>query len=149
MVLLGAFQVLLGKYSGSEDIVVGSPTAGRTRKEVEETIGFFANTVVLRTDLSGNPSFREVLRRAREATLGAYEHQKVPFERLVAELQPERSMSHSPLFQVMFSLQNAEGQGVALPGLKASDVGAEHESAKFDLTLMPRETAQGLRVGLN
>ncbi|HLL46214.1 MAG TPA: condensation domain-containing protein, partial [Longimicrobiaceae bacterium] len=149
MVLLGAFQVLLSKYSGCEDIVVGSPIAGRTRKEIEETIGFFVNTVVLRTDLSGDPSFREVLGRLREVTLGAHEHQEVPFEKLVAELQPERSMSHSPLFQVMFALQNAVDRGVALPGLEVSGVGAELASAKFDLSLMPKATAQGLRVGLN
>ncbi|HEX2079665.1 MAG TPA: amino acid adenylation domain-containing protein, partial [Longimicrobium sp.] len=148
MVLLGAFQVLLSKYSGSEDIVVGSPIAGRTRGEVEELIGFFVNTLVLRTDLGGDPSFREVLGRAREATLGAYEHQELPFERLVAELQPERSLSHSPLFQVMFTLQNAGGGGGALPGLSVSGVEAELASAKFDLSLMLTATAQGLRGGL-
>ncbi|HEX8903809.1 MAG TPA: condensation domain-containing protein, partial [Longimicrobiaceae bacterium] len=149
MVLLGAFQVLLSKYSGSEDIVVGSPIAGRTRKEIEELIGFFVNSMVLRTDLSGDPSFREVLRRAREVTLGAYAHQEVPFEKLVEELQPERSLSHAPLFQVMFSLQNAVDRGVALPGLEVSGVEAELASAKFDLSLMVKATAQGLRVGLN
>ncbi|HEX2190262.1 MAG TPA: condensation domain-containing protein, partial [Longimicrobiaceae bacterium] len=149
MTLLGAFQVLLSKYSGSEDVVVGSPVAGRTRKEVEGTIGFFVNTVVLRTDLSGDPSFREVLRRAREVTLGAHEHQEVPFERLVTELQPERSLSHTPLFQVLFTQQNAVSRGVALPGLEVSEVGAELASAKFDLSLMVKATAQGLRVGLN
>ncbi|HZG42966.1 MAG TPA: amino acid adenylation domain-containing protein, partial [Longimicrobium sp.] len=149
MTLLSAFQVLLGKYSGSEDVVVGSPIAGRTRKEVEELIGFFVNTLVLRTDLSGDPSFRDVLARARAATLGAYEHQEVPFERLVAELQPERSMSHSPFFQVMFTLQNAGGGGVALPGLEVSGAGAAMEIAKFDLSLTLSATDQGLRGALN
>ncbi|HYH82071.1 MAG TPA: condensation domain-containing protein, partial [Longimicrobium sp.] len=145
MVLLGAFQVLLAKYAGSEDVVVGSPIAGRTRREVEELIGLFVNTLVLRTDLSGDPSFRETLRRVREVTLGAYEHQDLPFEKLVAELQPERSLSHSPLFQVMFTLQNAGGGGGALPGLSVSGVGAELASAKFDLSLTLAATAQGLR----
>ncbi|HEU4558925.1 MAG TPA: amino acid adenylation domain-containing protein, partial [Longimicrobium sp.] len=149
MVLLGAFQVLLGKYSGSDDVVVGSPVAGRTRKEAEELIGFFVNTLVLRTELGGDPSFREVLGRVREATLGAYAHQEVPFEKLVAELQPERSLSHSPLFQVMFALQNAEGRGGGLPGLKVSGVGAELAIAKFDLSLTLAETPQGLSGALN
>ncbi|HEX8905272.1 MAG TPA: AMP-binding protein, partial [Longimicrobiaceae bacterium] len=149
MVLLSAFQVLLSKYSGSEDIVVGSPIAGRTRKEVEGLIGFFVNTLVLRADLSGDPSFREVLGRVREATLGAYEHQELPFEKLVAELQPERSLSHSPLFQVMFALQNADGGGSALPGLKLGGVKGEFAIAKFDLSLTLVATPQGLRGGLN
>jgi amino acid adenylation domain-containing protein len=149
MTLLGAFQVLLSKYSGSEDIVVGSPVAGRTRGEVEELIGFFVNTLVLRTDLSGDPGFRQVLRRAREATLGAYDHQELPFEKLVAELQPERSLSHSPLFQVMFTLENAAGGTSPLPGLEVSGVGMELGSAKFDLSLGLVATAEGLRGGLN
>ncbi|HEV3049034.1 MAG TPA: condensation domain-containing protein, partial [Longimicrobium sp.] len=149
MTLLGAFQVLLSKYAGGADVVVGSPIAGRTRREVEELIGFFVNTLVLRTDLSGDPSFREVLRRAREATLGAYEHQDVPFEKLVAELQPERSLSHAPLFQVMFALQNAGGGGAALAGLEVSGAGAAMEIAKFDLSLELAATPQGLRGALN
>ncbi|HEU4556898.1 MAG TPA: amino acid adenylation domain-containing protein, partial [Longimicrobium sp.] len=149
MTLLGAFQVLLSKYAGSDDVVVGSPIAGRTRGEVEGLIGFFVNTLVLRTDLGGDPSFREVLRRVREATLGAYEHQDLPFEKLVAELQPERSLSHSPLFQVMFTLQNAGDGGGALPGLKVGGVGAALEIAKFDLSLALGVTPQGLRGGLN
>jgi len=149
MTLLGAFQVLLAKYSGSDDVVVGSPIAGRTRGEVEALIGFFVNTLVLRADLSGDPSFREVLRQAREATLGAYEHQEVPFERLVAELQPERSLSHSPLFQVTFELQNAEGEEGALPGLEVSGVGEDLDVAKFDLSLTLVATPQGLRGGVN
>ncbi|HEX9936858.1 MAG TPA: amino acid adenylation domain-containing protein, partial [Longimicrobium sp.] len=148
MTLLGAFQVLLSKYSGSDDIVVGTPIAGRTRREVEELIGFFVNTLVLRTDLAGDPSFREVLRRAREVTLGAYEHQEVPFERLVAELQPERSLSHTPLFQVILTLQTAGGGIDALPGLAVSLVEAERVSAKFDLSLELTPTSRGLRGGL-
>ncbi|HEX6751683.1 MAG TPA: amino acid adenylation domain-containing protein [Longimicrobium sp.] len=150
MVVLGAFQVLLSKYSGSEDVVVGSAIAGRTRKEIEELIGFFVNTLVLRTDLGGDPGFREVLRRVRDVTLGAYEHQEVPFEKLVAELQPERSLSHSPLFQVMFSLENTEGGGGdALQGLNVGGVGAELASTKFDLSLGLVATPRGLWGGLN
>ncbi|WP_420126421.1 non-ribosomal peptide synthetase, partial [Longimicrobium sp.] len=155
MVLLAAFQVLLSRYSASEDVVVGSPVAGRTRKEVEGLIGFFVNTLVLRADLSGDPSFREAVRRVREATLGAYEHQEVPFERLVEELQPERSLSHSPLFQVMFSLQDAEGGGGggggggALAGLEVNGVGADVEVAKFDLSLELVATPGGLRGRLD
>ncbi|MFL5542424.1 MAG: non-ribosomal peptide synthetase, partial [Longimicrobiaceae bacterium] len=135
MVLLGALQVLLARYAGSEDVVVGSPIAGRTRRETEELIGFFVNTLVLRTDLSGNPSFREVLGRVREVTLGAYEHQEVPFEKLVEELRPERSLSHSPLFQVMFAVGDWAGLEDALPGLRTRGVGADFDSAKYDLTL--------------
>ncbi|HSU18095.1 MAG TPA: amino acid adenylation domain-containing protein, partial [Longimicrobium sp.] len=150
MVLLGAFQVLLGRYAGSDDVVVGSPIAGRTRGEVEALIGFFVNTLVLRTDLSGDPSFREVVGRVREATLGAYAHQEVPFEKLVAELQPERSLTHTPLFQVMFTVQNAEGGGDdGLPGLKVSGLGGEHASARFDLSLTFAATPEGLRGGVN
>ncbi|HYR12414.1 MAG TPA: amino acid adenylation domain-containing protein, partial [Longimicrobium sp.] len=149
MTLLGAFQVLLSKYSGSGDIVVGSPIAGRTRREVEDLIGFFVNTLVLRTDLSGNPRFREVLGRVRGATLGAYEHQEVPFERLVAELQPERSLSHSPLFQVSFALQDVEEPGSGLAELNTERVTTDFAHAKFDLSLDFVATRQGLRGGLS
>jgi acyl carrier protein len=135
MVVLSAFQVLLSRYTGSEDIVVGSPIAGRTRREVEELIGFFVNTLVLRTDLSGDPSFRETLGRVRETTLGAYEHQELPFEKLVAELRPERSLSHSPLFQVSFALQDVEEPGNGLAELRTEGVDADFSPAKFDLTL--------------
>ncbi len=146
MVLLGAFQSLLSKYSGSEDIVVGTPIAGRTRRETEGLIGFFVNTLVLRTDLAGNPSFREVVRRVRDVTLGAYDHQEVPFEQLVAELQPERSLSHSPLFQVMFTLNEADAGegGTALPGLSVRTLGGQKQTTKFDLTLTCSPSSAGL-----
>ena len=135
MVLLASFQVLLARYSGSDDIVVGSPVAGRTRREVEELIGFFINPLVLRTDLSGDPTFHEVLRRVRGVTLGAYEHQDVPFEKLVAELQPERSLSHSPIFQVSFALDDEENGGGGLPGVQVRGVSAATDTAKLDLGL--------------
>ncbi|HEU4561479.1 MAG TPA: amino acid adenylation domain-containing protein, partial [Longimicrobium sp.] len=157
MTLLGAFQVLLGRYVGSDDVVVGSSIAGRTRGEVEELIGLFINSLVLRTDLSGDPSFREVLRRVREVTLGAYENQDVPFEKLVAELQPERSLSHSPLFQVSFSLNNPDGPGSGpasdpgpgLPGLRTGPASAESETVKFDLGLAFVKDARGLTAALS
>ncbi|HEY7295235.1 MAG TPA: condensation domain-containing protein, partial [Dehalococcoidia bacterium] len=146
MVLLGAFQVLLGKYSGSEDVVVGSPIAGRTRKEVEPLIGFFVNTLVLRTDLSGNPSFREVVRRVREGTLAAYEHQDVPFEQLVAELQPARSLSHAPLFQVMCTLQETKRPLPAWAGLWVQLLHGASATTKFDLMGDFAVQADGLRA---
>ncbi|MBW3655943.1 MAG: amino acid adenylation domain-containing protein, partial [Gemmatimonadetes bacterium] len=150
MVVLAAFQVLLSKYSGSEDVVVGSPISGRARREVEELIGLFLNTLVLRTELSGDPAFREVLRRVREATLGAYEHQEVPFERLVEVLQPGRSLSHSPLFQVMFVLKDADtarGDGGA-PEVQLRSVGTASGTSKFDLTLFLAPHASGLSASL-
>ena len=151
MVVLGAFQLLLSKYTGSSDIVVGSPIAGRTRGETEGLIGFFVNTLVLRTDLGGDPRFGEVVRRVRDVTLGAYEHQDVPFERLVAELRPERSLSHSPLFQVTFTLENGAGAGGAgggIQGLDVSRVGTDVPVAKFDLALGVVETPHGLQAAL-
>jgi len=149
MTLLAAFQVLLGRYGGSEDVVVGSPVSGRTRREVEELVGLFLNTLVLRTDLSGDPSFREVLRRVREVTLGAFEHQEIPFERLVTELQPERSLSYSPLFQVMFVLQEAEGAERAAENHEPQSAGAgTGGTSKFDLTLFAGRHAGGLTASL-
>ena len=107
MILLAAFDVLLSRYSGQEDIAVGSPIANRNRKEIEGLIGFFVNTLVMRTDLSGNPTFFELIDRVRKIALDAYANQDLPFEHLVEVLQPERDMSRSPLIQIVFALQNA------------------------------------------
>jgi amino acid adenylation domain-containing protein len=144
MLLLAAFQVMLARYSGQDDIVVGSPIANRNRSEVEGLIGFFVNTLVLRTSLVGHLSFRQVLQRLREVTLGAYAHQDVPFEQLVELLQPQRSLSYTPLFQVMFILQNAPEETLQLPGLSLEFLAAESGTAKFDLTLSIEETDAGL-----
>ncbi|WP_218081857.1 non-ribosomal peptide synthetase [Anthocerotibacter panamensis] len=144
MTLLAVFKVLLYRYTSQEDILVGTPIANRNRAEIEPLIGFFVNTLVLRTDLSGEPTFREMLQRVRGVTLDAYDHQDLPFEKLVEHLQPERAMSYAPLFQVLFVLQNTPMPAEALPGLTFSPVLPEQNSAKFDLTLTLLETAQGL-----
>jgi hypothetical protein len=147
MTLLGAFQVLLWRLSGQRDVVVGTPIANRQRRELEGLIGFFANTLVLRTQVEGQESFRELLGRVKETCLGAYGHQDVPFEKLVEELQPERSLSHSPLFQVMFILQNApqEDWRLGAEGLSFSVQGLSTQAAKFDLTLTLSAADTGLQ----
>ncbi|WP_020479986.1 non-ribosomal peptide synthetase [Mastigocladopsis repens] len=144
MTLLAAFKTLLYRYTGQEDILIGSPIANRNRAEIEHLIGFFVNTLVLRTDLSGNLSFRELLKRVREVTLGAYAHQDLPFEKLVEELQPQRDMSRPPLFQVMFVFQNAPTETLDLPGLSIQPMPLKSKTAKFDLALSLVETEQGL-----
>ena len=145
MVLLGAFQVVLSRWSGQGDIVVGSPIAGRTHRELEGLIGFFVNMLVLRTDLSGDPSFRELLGQVRETALGAYAHQDLPFEKLVAELQPVRDLSRQPIFQVMInSFLEETPPSLVLPGLNISALAAEEVSARFELMLRLRETTQGV-----
>ena len=146
MTLLAAFQTLLARYTGQDDIVVGSPIAGRTRTETEGLIGFFVNTLVLRTDLSGDPTFRELLRRVREVAFGAYDHQDLPFERLVEDLQPERSLSHSALLQVMLTLQNAPPPIPRLAGLQVETEPVERRVARFDLSLFLRNDVEGLRA---
>ncbi|WP_208344456.1 non-ribosomal peptide synthetase, partial [Aetokthonos hydrillicola] len=145
MTLLAAFKTLLYRYSSQSDIVVGSPIAGRNRTETEDIIGFFVNCLVLRTDLSGNPTVRELLGRIREVALSAYEHQDLPFEKLVEELQPERSLSYNPLFQVMFVFQNTPVGKRTLPGLTLSPQPVETKATQFDLTLELEETASGLK----
>ncbi|NNB98210.1 non-ribosomal peptide synthase/polyketide synthase, partial [Corallococcus exiguus] len=143
MLLLAAWQVLLSRYAGQDDITVGSPIAGRTQAETEGLIGFFVNTLVLRTRLAPEDSFRTLLAQVRGTTLAAYEHQHVPFEKLVEVLQPVRDASRSPLFQVMFVLQNAPGEALRVPGLTFRQVVAEGHSAKFDLTLTLQDSQQG------
>ncbi|HEY2953461.1 MAG TPA: amino acid adenylation domain-containing protein, partial [Verrucomicrobiae bacterium] len=145
MALLAAFQTLLHRYTSQEDILIGSPIAGRNRAETEGLIGFFVNTLVLRGDLSGEPGFRELLRRARAVALEAYAHQDLPFEKLVEELQPERTLSHNPLFQVAFVLQNAPLESFDLPGLKLEPLPVDSGSVQFELTLSMEETEQGLK----
>ncbi len=142
--LLAAFQLLLSRYSGQEDIAVGSPTAGRSTRELEGLIGFFVNTLVLRGDLSNNPTFREFLRRMRDVALEAYAHQDVPFEKLVEELSPRRDLNISPLFQVMFVLQNDPRENFELKGLSARSVSVNSETSKFDLLLSLWESERGL-----
>ena len=144
MTLLAAFKVLLYRYTGQADFGVGSPIANRTLPELEALIGFFVNTLVLRTDMSGEPGFIELLSRVRETTLGAFDHQELPFEKLVEVVNPAREMSYSPLFQVMFVLQNMPGAAVQLPGLRLSSVAVDSGASMFDLTLFMWERDQGL-----
>ncbi len=144
MALLSAFSVLLSRLSGQDDIVVGTPIANRTRVETESLIGFFVNTLVLRTKVEARESFRALLARVREVTLGAYSHQEVPFEKLVEELQPDRDLSHSPLFQVLFTLQNAPLSDLKLRELTLSWLKTDDETSKFDLMLELTDTQQGL-----
>jgi hypothetical protein len=144
MTLVGVFQALLWRYSGQEEVVVGTPIANRTRAEVEGLIGFFVNTLVLRTSMSGEPSFREMLKRVKESALGAYAHQDVPFEKLVEELQVERSLKHNPLFQVWFVLQNAPMSELKLTGLTLNQMEFDKGMARHDLKLDLLESPFGL-----
>jgi len=147
MTLLSAFQALLYRYTGQHDIVVGSPIANRNRKEIESLIGFFTNTLVLRSQLDDNLSFRELLKQVREVALSVYAHQDLPFERLVEMLQADRSLSYHPLFQVMFVLQNAPKSELRLAGLTMQNLETDSGTAKFDLTLSITEKADGSLAG--
>ncbi len=148
MALAAAWQLLLGRRAGQDDLVVGTPVAGRTHRELEELVGFFVNTLALRGDLSGDPDFRALLARAREATLGAHAHQDVPFERLVEELRVERSPGRNPLFQAMLVLQNTPADELRLPGATLERFEVETGTAKFDLLLEATERGGGLECAL-
>ncbi len=144
MTLLAAFTTLLGVYTGRRDLLVGSPVANRGRSELEGLIGFFVNTLVLRADLGGDPSFAELLARTRETTLGAYAHQDVPFDQVIEALEVERDLSHTPLFQVAFALQNVALPRLDLPGVAAAPLAVDTGTVKFDWDLSLEETAAGL-----
>ncbi|WP_255653948.1 non-ribosomal peptide synthase/polyketide synthase [Corallococcus sp. EGB] len=143
MVLLAAWQVVLARHAGQDDVSVGTPIAGRQRAETEGLIGFFVNTLVLRTRVEGGGSFRELLGQVRETTLGAYAHQDVPFEKLVEALQPARDLSRHPLFQVMLAFQQDSLPELKLPGLALRAVPLDSGAVKFDLSLNLSETAEG------
>ncbi|QRK05610.1 non-ribosomal peptide synthase/polyketide synthase [Archangium violaceum] len=148
MTLLAGFHALLHRYSGQDDICVGSPTAGRDCRQVEGLIGFFVNMLVMRARVRGEAPFRELLRQVKETALGAYAHQEVPFEKLVEELKPARDTRRTPLFQVLFVLQNAPLEDLTLPGLKLQPLSVEGHTAKYELTLSLRETDTGLEGGV-
>ena len=146
MTLLAAFKVLLYRYSGQEDICVGTPIAGRNQQELEGLIGFFVNTLALRSRVSGDMSFRQLLEEVKDTTLAAYSHQEVPFEKVVDAVVKERDMSRNPLFQVMFSLQNTpEVPELRLGELRLSAENQEHTTSKFDISLFIRETSSGIQ----
>ena len=149
MTLLAAFKVLLARYSGQDDLVVGSPIAGRNRVDLEGLIGFFVNTLALRTDLSGDPTFRELLGRIRESTLDAFAHKDLPLAKLVEELKPGRSSNQTPLFQVLFALEYLETPSLRLPGLVFEPMEFDLHWAKFDLSLTVSERSGGLRASFN
>ncbi len=133
MVLFAAFAALVSRHSGSRDVTIGVPMSGRTLQETEGLIGFFVNTVLLRTDLEGNPTFAELLSRVRGTTLEAYEHQGVPFDVLVDELRPERDLSRNPLFQLLFNLVEEQASHLRLPQVSAESLPVEADTARFDL----------------
>ncbi|HSF39106.1 MAG TPA: condensation domain-containing protein, partial [Thermoanaerobaculia bacterium] len=148
MVVTAAFQALLSRLSGQTDLTVGTPVANRHRTEIEGLVGFFVNTLVLRAGLSGDPPFAELLARVRQGAIEAFQHGEVPFSRIVEEVRPERSLSHSPLFQVMFSLANAPASGPEMPGLRFEPLEALLDSALFDLNLTVEDTPAGGAVTL-
>jgi amino acid adenylation domain-containing protein len=149
MTLLAAFYVLLQRYSGQCDITSGAPIAGRSLLDLHDVVGYFINTLVLRIDLSGDPTFRELMKRVREVCLGAYAHQELPFEKLVEARQPQRDLSRNPLYQVMFDVQQTAGPDVAIPHLEATLLDIDSETGKFDLTLAVAAAGRAFRLQLD
>ena len=148
MVLLAGYQSLLHRYGGGDDIIVGSPIAGRGRPEVEPLVGYFASAVPLRTDLSGDPTFSDLLGRVRETALGAFEHQDVPLEKLVLELQRSEALTPAPLFRVVLTMQDTLPGTLAFAGVELSPLALESATTKFDLTLLVSERPEGLRLNM-
>ena len=148
MAMLAAFGTLLWRWSGQEDMLIGTPVSGRSRTELEPLIGYFSNSVVLRMNMGGNPTFREFLKHTKEVALAAYSHQHLPFEKLVTEMQPQRDLSYSPLYQVMFSVGEHKDLGIELPGMKITPIIIDRGVAKFDMTLGMTELKQDLMCNI-
>src|SRR6185295_15995215 len=146
MTFLAAFDVLLARLTGEEDVVVGAALANRTRAEAEGLIGFFVNMLPLRVDLSGSPTFRDLLRRVREVCLGAQAHQDLPLDKLVEVVRPDRAAGDAPLFRIAFGLQNAPQEVLELPGLQLRAFGLPEETVRFDLTVWLFETGEGFSI---
>ncbi|MBK8257158.1 MAG: hypothetical protein IPK82_31360 [Polyangiaceae bacterium] len=149
MTLLAAFKVLLHRMSGQAEVLVGSPIANRDRAEIENAIGFYTNTVIHRTNLADNPTFRALVARVKENALGVYANQDVPLDRVVDAVHPQRAVSHNPLFQAMFGFQKAPDEAFALPGVAVKALVVHSGTSKFDLLLEMQEVANGLNVSLN
>ena len=149
MTLLAAFEVLLYHQTKQEDVLIGTDVAGRTRAETQGLIGFFVNQLVIRADLSGDPTFRELLRRVRRVALGAYAHQELPFDKLVEDLNPERGSNYSPLFQVKFIFQSAPEETVELPGLVLKPLEVGLTTTKLDLMMSVEDTGRELLASLH
>jgi amino acid adenylation domain-containing protein len=148
MTMLAAFGTLLYRWSGQEDMLIGTPVSGRSRTEVEPLIGYFSNSVVLRVNMGGDPTFRELMRRVKEVALGAYSHQDLPFEKLVVEMQPQRDLSYSPMYQIMFSVGEHKDLGLELPGLEISPIIIDRGIAKFDMTFGMTELRRDLMCNI-
>jgi amino acid adenylation domain-containing protein len=148
MTMLAAFGTLLHRWSGQEDMLIGTPVSGRSRTELEPLIGYFSNSVVLRLALGGDPTFRELMQRVKELSLAAYSHQDLPFEKLVVEMQPDRDLSYSPMYQVMFSVGEQKDLGLDLPGLQITPIIIDRKIAKFDMTLGMTEFHQDLMCNI-